>query len=271
MLDNGEFRSLSSRRLRAALSQTRLLRSDHLNTDDLQALSGLDWKELSANKNEDVIQDGNLSRSFYMLLDGWGYRYKLDWNGNRQIVGLLQAGDAVNLDACLFDAAQYGVATLMASKLAVVPGGRLLAAARRHPGAMEAVATLTMVERSILMQWSFCLGRKSAIQRVSHLLCEIAARVGMSDNWFWHPLTQLQLADILGLTPIHINRTLKQLEHEGLIATSRGKVTIFDHDALAEIAEFDPAYLHLPSQSSNEDRTVAVQARQLQTAESSAI
>ena len=91
------------------------------------------------------------------------------------------------------------------------------------------------------------LGRRDADGRMAHFLLELGSRlalVGMgSQTGYDCPLTQYHLADALGLSPIHVNRVLKQLREAGLITFRHGRVTIHDHSRLVDLAEFDPAYL----------------------------
>jgi len=104
-----------------------------------------------------------------------------------------------------------------------------------------------MVENSILTEWTLCLGRRSADQHLAHLFCELLMRLSavgrVEDNGFALPLTQEQIADVLGLTPVHVNRTLQQLRKAGLVEVDQGRLTILDWEAIKRRAGFDPAYL----------------------------
>jgi Crp-like helix-turn-helix domain len=101
-------------------------------------------------------------------------------------------------------------------------------------------------------EWMINLGRRTAYQRIAHLLCEMGLRLQdagrAQDNSFDWPVTQAALADAMGLTPVHVNRVLQQLRGEGLIVLRGAKVTILDWDALSDAAEFDPDYLGLTDQ-----------------------
>ena len=106
---------------------------------------------------------------------------------------------------------------------------------------------LALTDNAILSQWALCIGRHSARQRLAHLLCELSARLDPEDgneSSFALPVTQEQLADALGLTSVHVNRTMQQLRTEGLIVTASRVVTIPDVSQLRKAGEFDPAYLH---------------------------
>ena len=108
----------------------------------------------------------------------------------------------------------------------------------------------TLVDGSIFREWIANVGRRDARTRIAHLLCEFALRLeaaGLGNHIDWElPMTQEQLADCTGLTPIHVNRMLKVLDKDGLISRTRRAVTVNDWKALARAGDFQSAYLHLP-------------------------
>jgi CRP-like cAMP-binding protein len=109
-----------------------------------------------------------------------------------------------------------------------------------------------LVDASIFREWTLNVGRRDARTRTAHLLCEFAMRLevaGLGEQFDYElPMTQDQLADALGLTPVHVNRTLKALEAEGLIERTRRSVRIVNWKALANVGDFDPNYLHLETE-----------------------
>src|SRR5690606_20024995 len=129
------------------------------------------------------------------------------------------------------------------------PNARLFDLLERHHRITTALWSTTLVEESISREWLVSIGKRSAIERTAHLLCEICMRlsvVGQShDARFALPLTQSELADALGLSTVHVNRTLQELRRKGLIVFQGGVVEILDFKALAEQGLFSPAYLHL--------------------------
>ena len=108
---------------------------------------------------------------------------------------------------------------------------------------------MTNIDASIHREWTASLGRRSALERMAHLFCEIFVRLKLvgqtTGNSYEYPLTQLELAECLGLTPVHVNRTLQELRKRKLIEVGRGRVTIPDFTALTAMGEFDPEYLYL--------------------------
>jgi len=111
------------------------------------------------------------------------------------------------------------------------------------------VLTEALIDASILMEWLLTVGRRDAMKRVGHLLCELALRLGAAGlseaRAYEVPFTQEQIADALGLTQVHVNCMLKQLERGGLITREKRSLQIKDWRALAERSDFDPRYLHL--------------------------
>jgi CRP-like cAMP-binding protein len=108
------------------------------------------------------------------------------------------------------------------------------------------------MDAAVHREWELSLGRRSAIARIAHLLCEMHVRLGLvdltNDLQFRLSLTQVDLAECVGLTPVHVNRTLKQLREQGLADVRRGRVTILDLGRLQSLAEFNPDYLYLESE-----------------------
>jgi CRP-like cAMP-binding protein len=120
--------------------------------------------------------------------------------------------------------------------------------AAAFPAVAEALWRDCMVDSAVLAQWIVNVGRRDAKCRIAHLLCEIATRLGVApakgEIVFPFPVTQTQLADVAGLTPVHVNRTIQSIRREGL-ADIRRDARIFDWDALVEAGEFDPDYLQM--------------------------
>ena len=119
---------------------------------------------------------------------------------------------------------------------------------------------MTNIDAAIHREWVLSLGRRSALSRMAHLFCELRVRlgvVGMADEMGYDlPLTQTDLAECLGLTSVHVNRTLKELRERGLVEFRGGRVTILDLEGLERVAEFDPAYLYLEKSPAERCRTI---------------
>ncbi|WP_242141230.1 MULTISPECIES: Crp/Fnr family transcriptional regulator [unclassified Sphingomonas] len=200
----------------------------------------------SIGASKDFVRESDSADHVHIVLEGWAYRYKLTRDGRRQIVALLIPGDTANPDTILLKSRGYGLRTLTPVKVLSMPRERLLVLAEKHPGIAKTIAWLAMIDSATLSQLAVCLGRRSAKQRIAHLLCELSERLRSGDDTFEMPLTQEVIADTLGLTSVHVNRTLQLLRSEGLIEPGKRVMTITDADALCRLGDFDPDYLHDP-------------------------
>ena len=187
-----------------------------------------------------------------VLVTGFAYRMKLTGDGERQILALLQPGDAVDFQSLFLDRADHSVQMLTLGEVAFVPRTELQTLARTNEAIGQAIMTKVLVEASIFREWTLNVGRRDARRALAHLLCEIAVRLGhiglTKQDRFQLPLTQTDLADALGLTPVHVNRTLMSLEADGLISRRIRTIRFPDWPNLCKFAEFEPDYLHLGPQ-----------------------
>lgn len=233
---------------RPPLAGVRLLASPFVSDEERDALEIAASPGRPLRAGAELVREGGATDQVHLIVDGWACRFKTTREGGRQIVALLVPGDAVNLDSLMFNRSDYGVCTLTPCKVAAIPRDRALALAAAHPGVARSFTWLAMVENAILGQWALCLGRQSAQKRLAHLLCELGVRLAGPDGGagaFDMPLTQEQLADALGLTAVHVNRTLQLLRGRELVVTGCRTVRLPDVARLRAEAEFDPAYLHL--------------------------
>ncbi len=139
--------------------------------------------------------------------------------------------------------------TLTPCRVAQVPHDRLTSLTHTHPRLARIYWFSTNLDAAIHREWVLSLGRRDAIARLAHLFCELQARlalVGMANEAGYRlKLTQSDLAECLGLTPVHINRSLRQLREAGLMTFRSSRVELHDLNGLKRQAEFDPAFLYL--------------------------
>jgi CRP-like cAMP-binding protein len=185
------------------------------------------------------------------MLSGYSIRSKLLATGSRQIVAIHMKGEMVDLQNSMLEVADHSVQMLTAGKVAMIPRGEIIRLTLERPRVAHAMWIDTLVDASIFREWVANVGRRDARTRVAHLLCEFSVRLRVAglgeDTHYDLPMTQEQLADATGLTSVHINRTLKALEKEGLIERPNPRaIYIGDWRKLAEIGDFDTNYLHLP-------------------------
>jgi CRP-like cAMP-binding protein len=220
-----------------------------LTEEDRQALSNLPLRIRELQPDEDVVRDGETPRECCLLIEGMMYRYKLLPNGKRQILAFHTPGDVPDLQSFCLNVMDHSVAALVRCKVGLIPHESLRAVMRSSPRIAEAFWRETLIDAAIFRAWITGMGQRSAHGHFAHLLCEVFTRlraVGMtSDDACKLPITQAELGDALGLSTVHVNRTLMELRSEGLITLDKGCLAILDWKGLAEAAQFDPAYLHL--------------------------
>lgn len=194
----------------------------------------------------DLKRQGEGGDELLIVTEGWACRHLVTRAGSRQIPTLLVAGDVANLDLLLFDRVEYGVTTLSKASVAALPKSLAVALAGEHPGIALAFSWLAMAENMALSVLALSLGRRSATQRLAHLLCELSVRLGAKDEHsvsFPFPLTQEQIGDALGLTSVHVNRVMRWLRSNNLIASADRVMVLPNVAELRRFAEFDRHYL----------------------------
>lgn len=203
--------------------------------------------------NQDVIGLGEKVEHCCLLQSGVLARFGQDRSGQRQIASVNLPGDWADLHSVVVPKVGCALQSLTRSTIIKVPHDHVRRAARTNSLLAEAFWRECVIDAAIFQEWMVNVGRRPAVPRLAHLLCEIACRSldgpleGELEIEF--PVTQQHLAEMVGHTPVHVNRTLKKLREEGLVTFVHGCVTIHDWHRLQQVGEFDPGYLHLESQS----------------------
>jgi CRP-like cAMP-binding protein len=198
----------------------------------------------------EIMRDGDDPRrgTIFVILKGWACRYIIMPGGDRQITGLLTAGDFTDTRTIKLAVSNFGVMTLTDATVARISSARFKGVLDRHRDLVLAFAKAQLAEESIMQTWIANMARKSARERMAHLLCEIVSRVSAYSEdlrlMVKLPFAQADLADLLGLSPVHVNRTIQAMRAEGLIQLRSKWLEISDYNRLVSIAEFDPSYLH---------------------------
>jgi len=222
-----------------------------LDADDRQAILDLPVRVRQLDPGTYLVREGVVPKICSVLIDGYAYRQKLTGDGARQILALCIPGDAVDLQNMFLNVADHAVQMLTSGTVADLKRSDLQDLVLARPAVGAAIIKSTLVEASILREWVVNVGRRDARERIAHVLCEFAVRLetrGLSSGGFELPMTQEQLADTTGLTPVHVNRTLKVLEAEGLITRQRRHIQFPDWRALQSAGDFSRQYLHLPDE-----------------------
>lgn len=198
--------------------------------------------------DQDLVREGNRPTHCPFLLDGFACRYKTLENGQRQIVAFHVPFDLCDLTSILLGQLDCSIGTLTPVRVALIPHATILDWTRYNPGLGRVLWRASLVDAAVSREWIVSVGRRTASQRTAHLLCEMMQRlrpVGLANGHACElPLTQVELADALGLTPVHVNRVLQWLRGEKLIEFSGGTLTVRNWRELKRAAGFDPAYLH---------------------------
>ena len=220
-----------------------------LQVADRSAFLNLPFRVRTIDHHQYIVREGDLTSECCLVLDGFVYRQKTTADGARQILSIHMAGDLVDLEAALLRRADHNIQALTRCDIAMVPTSAIQTLFRERPLLAEAMWVDTLIDAAIFREWLLNVGQRDARARIAHLLCEFAKRLELaglgSEEGYEFPMTQEQLADATGLTPVHINRTLKGLEAEKLIARTRRTIRISDWERLRNVAGFSELYLHL--------------------------
>ena len=227
----------------------RIKRLGYLSQADVDAIRGLRFDIEAAAAGQLLVREGAATDRCCLLVSGYACRHKTTRDGGRQIVSFHVAGDILDLQHMLFARADHNVETVTEAMIAWVPQEALRRLITERPTISAALWHETMIEASIFREWVLNIGRRDARSRIAHMLCEFAARceaagLGAQER-LKLPMTQEHIADATGLTAVHVNRMLRTLRNEGVIAGAGKYLQIADPERMREVADFDPAYLHL--------------------------
>lgn len=194
-----------------------------------------------------LISEGHVSHDAFAVLSGWAYRFRMFEDGRRQISRLFLPGDFIGLNASLLGMPEQSITALTEVQLARFEGTRLVDLLRKSRRLWLAFLWSDTRDRFMTEERIASIGRRSAYERLAHVFMELYLRLELigeaTEDAFVLPLTQEHLADLVGLTSIHVNRVLRRLRQDGLIAVDARTIRLLSRDQLMQIAEFDPRYL----------------------------
>jgi CRP-like cAMP-binding protein len=198
------------------------------------------------------VREGDRPTESTLMIEGFCGRYSTFADGRRQFTALHIAGDFVDLHSFLLKPMDHGVVALSPCRIVTFPHAALREITEQFPHLTRVLWFSTLIDAAIHRAWLVSMGRRAALAHMAHLLCELLLRlhvVGLAEGRsFNFPLTQQELADILGLSMVHVNRVIQDLRAKKLVAWRSGRVSILDWEGLVALAEFDPTYLHLEPQ-----------------------
>ena len=230
----------------------RLLTRSTLSEEEHRAILGLHCRVLPVRARIDLVSPGQ--HVDYACLVGGGLAARFDQmrNGQRQLTAFYIQGDMCDLHSVVAPTAAWGITALTEATILQVPHAALCRVIDEFPNVALAFWRDGTADASIIAKWVGNLGRQDARARLAHLLCEFGMRMEQAGlgtrNSFELRITQEQMADALGLTPVHVNRTLQRLRAEGLVVYQAQRIEVNDWNALVDAAEFDPSYLLLGKQ-----------------------
>ena len=198
--------------------------------------------------HEDIVRIGDRPSVVCLMLEGMAYRYKHSADGKRQIVSFHIPGDIPDLQSLFIEVMDHSLGVLTPSTIRAIPHARMHEIFDNFPRISRVLWRESLIDAAVFREW-IVLRDRPAYVGVAHLLCEYFARVeavGLSNgNSCPLPMTQQQIGDALGLSNVHVNRTLQELRADKLIRLEHGMLTILNKDGLRDAGEFDPLYLHI--------------------------
>lgn len=221
----------------------------NLSDEDRAQFAALPFVLRRVSASDYLVRESQVPEKCAFVVQGYTYRQKLTVNGERQIVSMQIPGDFIDLQNLFLRQSDHNVQALTNGLVAEIAIPALQRVVLTNPAIGKALWIATLIEASMLREWLLNIGRRGAPARLAHLLCEMAVRmkqVGMPiEDSYELPMTQEQIGDALGLTSVHVNRVLRELDRRGLISRSKRRFHVSDWDGLRQAADFNERYLHL--------------------------
>lgn len=195
----------------------------------------------------DLYREGDGANCAYLILSGWAVQYRSIPDGRRHVFDFAISGDLCDSSFLRVDEADHSLTSITRVQVTEIGVAQLRHFAASSHDATVALLNEILASRSIARERAFGLAKRNGVQRVAHCLCELFTRlqsVGLTRaDTCDFPITQQHIADFIGLTPVHVNRTLQELRRRRLIELSRAQLSIPDLEALKKFAFFDDNYL----------------------------
>lgn len=220
--------------------EARLAALAPLSADDRAVLAQLASQEAVVGTHTDLARNGDAAETAFLVLEGIACRYLRTAAGPRQILTLLLPGDLCDLDLIYMGRWDHSVATLSRCRVAQVPRAMLEDLICTHPTIEMALRRAKLEAEARTRNWLTALGVRVAVERLARLLCEIVDRlhvIGLADrNVCSLPLKQVDLAECIGVTIVHMNRILGELRGKNLIELKGRRLRIIDRAGLDALA-----------------------------------
>lgn len=217
--------------------------------DAARAIAELPYHAKDIAAGEVIVHEGDRPQSCIVVLKGMLFRHKMVADGKRQILSFHIAGDLPDLQSLFLKTMDHGLQAAGDVRLMQVPHDALMRLIDSNLDIRHLLWRDSLLDAAIFREWVCNTGRRRAVVRVAHLLCEIFVRaraVGLTDGAAYSvPLTQTHLSDAVGLSMVHLNRSLQELRRQQLLQLTKTELTILDWPRLQSVADFDAGYLHL--------------------------
>ncbi|MFC3643833.1 Crp/Fnr family transcriptional regulator [Aquibium oceanicum] len=226
-----------------------LERRDELSAIERKALASLSWRLRTYGDGDEIIGEGSEPTESCLLVEGLAARSRQLANGNRQLTAVHVPGDFVDLHGLLLKVMDHAVMALAPCKVAFAPHTELRRVAAELPHLGRMLFMCVAIDAAVQRNWIACMGRMDPLRHIAYLVCEVYRRLDVvgqvRDGAFEFPVTQSEVADLVGLSIVHTNRTIQELRASGYVTWQGNQVIVHDWDGLSRLAEFDPTYLNL--------------------------
>jgi CRP-like cAMP-binding protein len=225
-----------------------------IDEDEFAPLKQAAPERVRKDRGDAIISAGEIVTHVFAISNGWALRYRALGDGRRQIVNLMLPGDCFDLQALTRSRADHSVEALTTVELLRLQSGDFLKAIQSNASLATAFCWTAVQEESILREQIVRLGRRSGRERLAHIMLEVRRRLLQAGqdigDTLTLPMSRDVLADLLGLSTVHVSRSVSALREAGLIRTINGAIQLLDIEGLAAVAQFDSAYLHLAPHAS---------------------
>jgi CRP-like cAMP-binding protein len=238
--------------------------TSHALISRLQVISAIDEQDVATIRSlpidlktyeagQHIVRDGERPTACCLLAEGFCIRSKNTFEGRRQILSIHIPGEIPDLQSLYLHVLDHDLVTLTECRLGFIPHAALKAVVRERPNIAGVLWRDTLIDAAMFREWIVNVGQRPAASRLAHIVVELRERLKVigraQGDRVEMPLTQEQIGEAMGITPIHANRIIRQLREDGILEFQRGHVIVLNENKLEELAHFDNRYLHLnPSQ-----------------------
>ena len=219
-----------------------------LDDEDIAAIRALPINVRHWEAGRTVVSDGSRPTECVLVIEGFCVRAKTTVTGQRQILSIHIPGEIPDLQSLYLHRMDHDLVAVAPCTLGFISHASLRALTRANPNVAEVLWRDTLIDAAIFREWIVNVGQRPAPSRLAHTVVELRRRLAVTGRAageaFEMPLTQEQISEALGITPVHANRIIRQLRDDGIVDIGRGRVTVLDEAKLAELAQFDDRYLH---------------------------